>query len=747
MAAERPASLVATCDQWVRATHHGTAVDGVGGDLTLSWTDRDVADPEPGACRSRGLATDRLCRIYRLREDRLERLLVGPTGAGLDYSQLPQPVTLIGGAAPPPPPGPDFGTTGSGARIDPVGLAIDDDDRLFLADRSTGAVSIVDLWSRRLLRAVTVATPRHPGRTPMGLAHRDGIVYLVTRDPATLMRLTATRGPEELPWPGAVADLPAGAQPGRVAVLDDGTPVVLFTEPDGSGWLIAGPRAPHAVGAASDIAVDRDGAVVIAPCGHTGSVALRRVAPTADWWTPTIPLDASYYDGGGLVATRDGRIGYFTPSGFRLAVIGFVDYATSGSCTTYRLDSGQPRNQWGRILIEACVPDGTECLVAGVSSDDEYASAVARLPAFPAACTAATPLSPPLPPPALDVAGDGVAGTLHRRADPVTPWWRGEGHFATFEAPVTAPPGRYLWVTLRLVGNGRRTPRVRELRAEHRSHGLLRRLPAVFSADQEQATFLNGYLATLDGILYDLDVRASCRDILVDPHGTPVEALDWLASFFGLVLDGRWAEAARRQLVAEIAALYRLRGTVWALGRYLEIFLAGDRAGEPGLIGVSPVILEHFRLRGVGGPLLGGDPLLSSRSVVGAGLRVGGMVGELDDRPLDPDDTSASAFSSHAHRFTVLIPRPLVGDEEAAIRHVLDTERPAHTAYDLCTVDAGMRVGNGLHVGISSIVGPTGAFEHTIAGRTLLGRRSILGPPSSGIAVSAARVGTSARLG
>ena len=275
----------------------------------------------------------------------------------------------------------------------------------------------------------------------------------------------------------------------------------------------------------------------------------------------------------------------------------------------------------------------------------------------------------------------------------------------------------------------------------------MRRLPALFAEDRDQADFLHGYLAMLDGILYDLDLRARCRDILVDPHGTPAEALDWLASFFGLVLDGRWAEAARRQLVAEIVALYRLRGTVWALGRYIEIFLAGARAGEPGLIGVSPVIIEHFRLRGVGGALLGGDPSLSSRSVVGAGLRVGGRVGELASRPLDPDDTATSVFSSHAHRFTVLIPRPLAGEEEAAIRHVLDTERPAHTAYDLCTVDAGMRVGNGLHLGISSIVGPTGAFEHAIAGRTLLGRRSILGPPSSGVAVSAARVGTSARVG
>ena len=128
------------------------------------------------------------------------------------------------------------------------------------------------------------------------------------------MRMTVTRGPDELPWPEAVFELPAGAEPWRLALLDDGTPVVLFVEPDGSGWLIAGQRTPLAVGPASDIAVDRDGVVVIAPCGHSGPVALRRVTPTADGWMLTTPLDASNYDGGGLVVTRDGRIGYFTAS-------------------------------------------------------------------------------------------------------------------------------------------------------------------------------------------------------------------------------------------------------------------------------------------------------------------------------------------------------------------------------------------------------------------------------------------------
>jgi phage tail-like protein len=532
-----------------------------------------------------------------------------------------------------------------------------------------------------------------------------------------------------------------------VAVLDDGTPVVLLTEPSGEGWLVAAGREPRAVGPASDIAVDAEGIVVVAPCPADGQhLALSRYAPTGGGWTPSPPLDATGYDGNGVVVTRDGRIGYFTKAGFRLAVITAVRYLTEGACTTYRLDSRVPRNRWGRILLEACVPDGTECLVASVTSDDEFETEIAPTPPDPAVCVPATAESPPLPPAFLALGPTSVSGRLHGRPNPTTPWWRGDARFATLEAPVMAPPGRYLWVTLRLRGNSRRTPRVRELRVEQASHRLLRRLPAVFSNGQEQAEFLHRFLATIDGVLYDLDIRSQCRDILVSPHGTPIEALDWLASFLGLVLDDRWAENARRQLVAEIAELYRRRGTTWALGRYIEIFLAGDAATDRARPGVTPVVLEHFRLRGVGGPLLGGDPHLSSRSVVGAGLRVGGAVGELGSRPLDPSAKNTSSYASHAHRFTVLIPRPLGATEEAVIRHVLETERPAHTMYELCTVDAGMRVGDGIHLGISSVVGPTGSFERTVTNLTLLGRRSILGPPWSGLPIDAARVGTSTRV-
>ncbi len=722
----RPASLVGSDAAWVRCTHDGTTVGGES--LTLAWTLPEVPDSPPGGCAAPTLATDRLCRVYRPVPGALERLTVGGTAGGLDYAWLPRPTIFLGGQQAPPVGSGEFTPVDAPPALDPAGVAVDGADRLFVADRRTATVTVLDLWSRRVLRTVPIAGPAHPARRAVGVvASRDRVLVALAQPPG-ILALTATSGPGAVEFDAA--SLPPGSEPAGIAVLPDGVPVLLATDDSGRGWLVGGGRAPFPVGGASAIVVDAGGLVVVAPCAPAPGerALLRRYAPTPDGWAAdSHALDATGYDGGGIVVTRDGRIGYFTDAGFRLAAATPVSYATTGTCTTFRLDSGVPRNRWGRVLIEASVPVGTAVAIATATSDDDGTTPAEFVPSEQVATER--------------------AGPVHRRPGPVTPWWRSDERVDSFDAPVLAPPGRYVWVKVRLTGSGRRTPCVHELRVEQSSHSLMRRLPAVFSADRAQAEFLHRYLSMFDGMIHDLDLRARCRDILVDPAGTPAEALDWLASFLGLVLDDRWAESARRRLVAEISELYRRRGTVWALRRYLQLFLAGDRAGELTADVAHVVIVEHFRLRGVGGVVLGDDPTLPSSAVVGAGFRVGGVVGELGSRPLDPEATAASVFATHAHRFTVLIGRPLDDVEEGAIRHILSTERPAHTVYDLCTVEAGMRVGHGIHLGLSSLIGPTAAFERTVVGRTALGRRSILGPPTSGIAASGSRVGSSTTVG
>lgn len=400
----RPASLVGTGESWRRCALAGTTVDGRGA-LTLDW-EVDAAPPSPpGGCVARGLAVDRMCHVYRLVDCAVERLLLGSTDRGLDYARMPDPVRFLGGPAVADAPAggePTSDVTGEFTGefkvaapppvLDPVGIAVDGQDRLILADSAARSIAVVDLWGRRVIR--TIRLNRRPG----GLAARAGVVFAVVTSPGGLLRLTATTEPVEVPL-----SLPPGTEPVRVAVLPDGQPVVLATDPAGEGWLVTEDRPPLAVGGASDLAVDADGAVVVAPCpGPVGErLLLRRFVPEPTGWSDEHPLDATGYDGGGIVLTRDGRLGYFTAAGFRLAAAIRVAYEVQGSCTTYRLDSGIPRNRWGRVLLEASVPDATSVRLATASTDE------------------------PDPVPSVAAPTASVV-PVHRRPDPVTPWWRGD---------------------------------------------------------------------------------------------------------------------------------------------------------------------------------------------------------------------------------------------------------------------------------------------------------------------------------
>jgi predicted component of type VI protein secretion system len=208
------------------------------------------------------------------------------------------------------------------------------------------------------------------------------------------------------------------------------------------------------------------------------------------------------------------------------------------------------------------------------------------------------------------------------------------------------------------------------------------------------------------------------------------------------VLDERWSDAprpggrtadARRAIIAEAAWLLRFRGTVRGLKRFIELY-----------VGVEVVILEKFRLRGLGGAVLGESGAYGN-SVVGAGFRVGGAIGDTDAVTTATMPT-ADAFATHAHRFTVLIPAALTEEQLAVVHDILDVHRPAHTVVDVCTVGAGMRVGRGLHVALSSIVGPTGGFQTLQLGATALGRDAIVGRPSETTTVDASRLGTTTRV-
>lgn len=713
MRSPEPFALIRTEDQWRRASFDNAAL--IGEVAQLAWADDAAMDAAGEPSAPAGLAFDEHCRLYHSipEEGRVERLLWAA-------DHPPAPVDLIERETEQ-----DYGDFNPAAGpapllSKPTALAVDGNARLFIADPESREVAILDLWSKRLLRRV-----RFKAR-PVDMAALGRWVVVLTSDPPGLVRIDARTGPFALDLPQPLA------APSRLAVSASRELFVL----DGQRILAQG-RLPLETPRATDIEFQTDTILVVARSPHEDFRRFR-ISPAAVEELP--PLKARGYDGRGIVRTPDGRIGYWTARGFRHAVAGRVRYAPRGRVTGFRLDSGEFHSVWGRLFLDACIPKGTRVRVHCVATDEPPAEpSLARTPPANAATMEVIrpDLSPPMPPLSLVPGPDGVTLPLHRKeTGREIPWAaaRPGDLFNTYEAPVLASPGRYLWVTLELSGNTLFTPQIRSLRVEKRSHDLLRRIPKVFSREEAAAGFMRRFLAMFAGTMGELDGRSNERHALLDPRGAPPDLLPWLAAFTGLVLDDRWPEHARRSLIEESVWLFRFRGTLPGLRRFLELYL-----GRP------PVIVEQYRVRGLGGAILGGDGGLQVSSVLGAGFRVGGAVGVTETQQLG--GSVEDAFETHAHRFAVIIPVALDEEQRDVVRHILEVHRPAHTLVNVCTVGAGMRVGRGLLVELSSIIGPTGGFRSMQLDQSLLGKGAVLGRAEAGTQPGASRLGRDSRVG
>jgi len=731
MAAPVPFAIVRTRDQWLRCRHQRTAFDEMRGCVELAWKSEseEALGIEPVGPAG-GLAFDPLCRLYHSVAEQgciewihWAAFSEQPMGVAEEPQALfeRRKAPLEGAFAP--------SDSVEGQLRGPIALACDDSGNLFIAEAGRNRLLVYDIAERRLLRTIPLADPGAAGPSPIDVAACHGTAYVLTGSPTRLLRLTA-RGiahEEKLPANvGSPARL-AVSPKGRVALLDPVAQEVVVLDA-GVPTHNVGPRS-------TDIEYENEDTLVVA---HWPGQDFARLSLAVQPLTRP-GLKARGYDGRGIIRTPDGRIGFWTARGFRHAAPLRLRYDKSGTVMTFRLDSQAWQTVWGRLYVDACVPDGTSLAVYSVASDEppEEIALPRTPPANAAGLTVNYPeASPPMPPASFAPRDDDEQSDfrpMFRRETGREVAWAPqdlEDDFVTFESPVHAQAGRYLWVALKLTGTTRVTPRVKCLRAEYPAHDYLRRLPKTFSRDPHEASFLRRYLAIAEGFLRETDARAHERAALLDAWSTPDEAIPWLASFVGLLLDERWARAprpggryadARRQLVAEANCLFRFRGTVYGLRRFLEIYT-----------GAEITILEHFRVRGLGGGLVGAGGGLTSSATVGAGFRVGGSIGTPDASPLA--GTVDDAFRTHAHRFSVIAHTVLNDEERSVVDHILEVHRPAHTLVELCTVTAGLRVGMGAHVGLSSIVGASGAFS-TVRVGAVFGRDSVLGRPMRSVEV------------
>jgi phage tail-like protein len=749
----RPFALLRTGDQWMRCSFEDTFLDVDAGIVELARTTATADSDQPAPAIGAGLAFDNECRLYHSvpSEDRVEKVLwkaMDPLGP---VTGQPQPMDLfasrggeISNAAG------DFTVARhTASAFEPRGIAVDVNDRLFVAETGGNRILVYDLWSERLLRRVML-----PGTRPTDLAASGNDVYAVLSATHQIVRLTARSGPDPF-------DLAAGCtDPSRIAISPGG--IIAILEKAGTlnarVWFNTPGLTSVEAPLATDVEWQSDQVLVVA---RNPGADFQRYEIQSGELVVLPSLRARGYDGLGIVATPDcmtgstaatqgRRIGYWTPNGFRDAVAARPVFERLGRVTTFQLDSGAYQTVWGRLFVDACIPGGAELRVHYIVVDeaDDEAPMLRVPPMNVQAITIRRPdLSPPMPPITMAPAPGEVTSTLHLRESgrelPWTPLDPDE-HFDTYEAPIDAPPGRFLWITLELRGNTRVSPKVRCLRAEHPAHDYLRRLPKTLSRDAGAASFLLRYLAMFEGFLGETEARGVDRDLLVDPRSTPAECLPWLASFVGLVLDERWADApspdgrgtvdVRRDIIREVVFLFRYRGTVPGLKKFIELY-----------VGVPVLIMEHYRMRGIGAAVLGDEDAAFSSSIVGVGFRIGGAIGS--DTPTPIDGSIEDAYRTHAHRFTVIVPAALTEEQLDVVTNIITVHRPAHTVFDICTAGVGMRVGRGLMLAISSVIGPTGGFSTFQAGGSVLGRGAILGRPLEGGTLGASRLGRNARVG
>ncbi len=471
------------------------------------------------------------------------------------------------------------------------------------------------------------------------------------------------------------------------------------------------------------------------------------------------------FDGRALWLERDcdgTRVMASTAAGARALYAREAELDGSGVVETWALDSGIFGCRWHRLFLDLCLPADCAVSIEAKTADDlppfEIRRA-ARLPADRAGDVRPAAIDDPWPPLGSRIADEtegwvtlGVADRRTARADVALAGSIGErpsddplaavrqpsapppAGMVTLEWLLTPPAGRYLWLRVRLSGSRRQGPSLFALRATFPRPSLLDYLPAYWRSDPAGADATERALALFEGWMTEMDQRIDVLPQLLDPNLVPAEALPWLGDFLALGFDARVREGVRRELLLNIAELYRARGTLPGLGKLLSI------------LAEAPVqIIEGFRLRRPTAAFVG-------TALVGPALELGGSestlaAGSLEDweqelagahaaltlrRALEnqpcpardpddplPDDALIAFYRRHAHRFTVIVPRARCDTLAAVLDLAIERNKPAHTLHRLCWLDAGFRVGSASLVGISHL-GPVDRAQPAVLGSAVL---------------------------
>jgi phage tail-like protein len=354
-------------------------------------------------------------------------------------------------------------------------------------------------------------------------------------------------------------------------------------------------------------------------------------------------------------------------------------FEPSGVFVSRALDGGRPGVSWHRVEVElnGDPPPGARVVVETFTSDSP------------------TPGAPVWSAP-RDAAGAAVPFTTELP-----------------EQLVQSPRGRFLWLRVTLsTDDGNGTPSVRAVRAWYPRLSWLDLLPSAYRRDPDSASFLEHFLALFEHVFTGVEDRYEAFARALDPDSAPADVIDWLAALVDLAFDPSWPVERRRALVGEAMSLYRTRGTVAGIERYVEIYT-----------GSRPEIVEGW-LERPGRPTFLGRP----GSVLGCGLP---LLGRGTSPAALPDD---ELWARYAHRFTIYVYVDDRCDAEVTLRavdRIVELNKPAHTVHTSLAVFPDARVGLQSRVGLDLVLGAAAAAGSRLGGggnaATGVGAAGVLG--------------------
>ncbi|MEI8384174.1 MAG: hypothetical protein WCJ09_28960 [Planctomycetota bacterium] len=403
------------------------------------------------------------------------------------------------------------------------------------------------------------------------------------------------------------------------------------------------------------------------------------------------------------------------------------------------IDSRRYRCNWDRIEVQLWIPAGCRVVFSTLTLD------LAPDPLTSADLTnadVADPSSEPTP----DVQSTVHLAVQKQMLSMSEPHWSFGASFEatsqrlkvrrceTLDFPVRSKPGQFLFVRVKMSGDGFSTPVVRSIMAKGPRQSYVEFLPAVMREDDDSRDFLERFVSVFQTEWDSLETQVREMDRMFNPAAVNELQLGRLANWFGISLPAGWKTSQYRSLLKFAPDLLMApadeernqiggsrRGTVEHIRNSVRAVLGGLTGLDEQQMRGFPWIIEGFRERShltvksahrlgdsacdstLSPPITG--TLWSPDSTGQLQLGDNSVLGE---RKLLPNARSElEMFRAHAHRIRVVIPACWVPNHEdrCAVETMIEAEKPAHVVSEITLVRPGMCIGLQSTVGVDTILG------------------------------------------